>query len=249
MFEAETISKLNELEMLAFDYLVKETEKVQQMTIRDFAATVHISTSTIVRMSNKLGFSGWADLKYFLKSKDSEPVIFDDYFENMVSLDLFWNKIKTVAFQNTVNNVVDAILKSDYLIFLGLGTSDALAQYGARYFNNLGINSFAINDIFRPVVAHAFEGNLSIILSVSGETHQIIAKTLEYKQAGSKVLAVTNNESSTLSKMADFNFSYNMVNEYASATRDVKLTTQLPVVAILEILAHRVHQLTGDTII
>lgn len=249
MFEAEAISKLNELEMLAFDYLVKESKKVQEMTIRDFAATIHVSTSTIIRMSNKLGFSGWADLKYFLKSKGTDPVIFDNYFENMISLDLFWNKIKTQSFQNTLNKAVKLIIESNYLIFLGVGTSDSLAQYGARYFNNLGISSFVINDIFRPVVVNEFNGILAIVLSVSGETSQVVAKTLEFKQAGAKIVTVTNNEDSTLSKMADLNFSYNMINEYAKTTQDVKLTTQLPVVAILEIIAHRVHQSSKKTII
>lgn len=43
IFLPEQISKLNELETLVFDFIIKSPEEVQQMTIRDLASQVHVS--------------------------------------------------------------------------------------------------------------------------------------------------------------------------------------------------------------
>ena len=58
MFQPEQISKLNELEALVFDFIIKSPDQVQLMTIRELANQVHVSTSTIVRLCSKLGFEG-----------------------------------------------------------------------------------------------------------------------------------------------------------------------------------------------
>lgn len=65
MFQPEQISKLNELETLVLDFIIKSPDKVQKATIRSLASQLHVSTTTIVRMSTKLGFNGWAELKFF----------------------------------------------------------------------------------------------------------------------------------------------------------------------------------------
>ena len=72
MFLPEQISKLNELETLVFDFIIKSPEEVQQMTIRDLASQAHVSTSTIVRLCTKLGFEGWSDLKFYLKNNSKK---------------------------------------------------------------------------------------------------------------------------------------------------------------------------------
>ncbi|MFV0555747.1 MAG: MurR/RpiR family transcriptional regulator [Lactovum sp.] len=239
MFETESIKRLNELELLAFEYMNCEPEEVCQMTIRDFAQKIHCSTTTIVRLANKLGFKGWAELKYFLKSRESLPNLVDHSYENMIALDMFWKQLSEVDFQKKKNQAVEEILKAKMLIFIGLGTSDALAQYGVRYFSNLGVPSYAFGDIFRPVTDHEFENTVVIALSVSGETKQMLDKIIEIQRAGALLISITNNECSTLSKMAKLNFSYQMLNSYAGPKQDIKLTTQLPALAILEILAYQ----------
>ena len=45
--------------------------------------------------------------------------------------------------------------------------------------------------------------------------------------------------------MSDFNFSYYMIDEFAYSTA-IKLTTQLPVLALLEIMAHHVKTQSID---
>ncbi|GAB2024736.1 MurR/RpiR family transcriptional regulator [Lactovum odontotermitis] len=249
MFDTNSVKKLNDLEMLAFDYINCEPEKVQNMTIREFADTIHTSTTVIVRLASKLGFKGWADLKYYLKSKEAEFSKVDESYKSRVSLDLFWKQLAEPASQKKVNQAATAIANSKYTVFLGLGTSDALCQYGARYFSNLGISAFAFSDMFRPVGVNEFADTVAIVLSVSGETLEVVQETMAVKRSGAFLITISNNEKSPLSKMADIDLSYNVLNEYATPKGDVKLTTQIPALALLELLAYRTHQISNNSII
>ncbi|MDR0297470.1 MAG: MurR/RpiR family transcriptional regulator [Streptococcaceae bacterium] len=244
MFEPSKISQLNALEKHIFDFVIKSPDKVQQMTIRELAEAVHASTAAIMRLSVKLGFAGFSELKFFLRSKENDRETFANTYQGLISLDVFWNTLSSAAFQDKLAQAVALINRSHYCLFMGLGTSSSLGNYGARYFNNLGINSFDFGDIFRPVVAGGFHDVVALVLSVSGETPEIIKKVIDLKHAGASIISITNNEKNTLTQLSDLVFSYNMLDEYAKSTLDIKLTTQLPVLAILEILAHKTNQLS-----
>lgn len=249
MFNADSIKKLNDLEILAFDYINCEPKKVQNMTIRELADTIHTSTTTIVRLANKLGFNGWAELKYYLKSKENGFTRIDDDYEPRLPLDLFWKELEKSETQEKLNRAVNSIANSKYTIFLGLGASDAMGQYGARYFNNLGHSAFTFNDIFRPISENEFIDTVVIVLSVSGETPEVIGKAIAMKHSGAFLITISNNEKSTLSKMADITLSYNVPDKYAVENTGITLTTQLPVIALLELLAYRTHQISSHSII
>ncbi|WP_374286559.1 MurR/RpiR family transcriptional regulator [Lactococcus sp.] len=246
MFQPEQISKLNDLESLVFDFIIKSPEKVQQMTIRDLASQVHVSTSTIVRLCTKLGFEGWADLKFYLKSQFREKTPEEQHYDNMLEFDMFLRRMNTSNYQQRLNAAAKLIAEADYTVFLGIGTSGSLSDYATKYFVNTGLRSFVISDPFQAVQVKGMGHIVAIILSVSGETSQVINKELEFKADGAKIISITNNEDSTVAKLADLQLSYNLVNEWSKQYPLGNLTTQLPVLAILEILAHKAIDLILD---
>ena len=243
IFLPEQISKLNELETLVFDFIIKSPEEVQQMTIRDLASQVHVSTSTIVRLCTKLGFEGWADLKFYLKNQLKEKTPEEQHYDNMLEFNMFLRRMNTDNYQAKLNNAAQMIAKADYTVFLGLGTSGSLSEYATKYFVNTGLRSFVISDPFQAVQVQGMGNVVAVIMSVSGETEQVVNKELEFKSGGAKIISITNDEKSTISKLSDLNFSYYMIDEYASnkSINKLILTTQLPVLALIEILAHHVR--------
>lgn len=239
MFQPEQISRLNDLEALVFDFIIKSPEQVQQMTIRDLASKVHVSTSTIVRLCTKLGFEGWADLKFYLKSQFREKTPEEQHYDNMLEFDMFLHRMNTEAYQNRLNQAAKMIADADYTVFLGLGTSGSLSDYATKYFVNTGLRSFVISDPFQAIQVKGIGNIVAVILSVSGETQQVVNKELEFKSDGAKIISITNTEDCTVGKLADLQLSYNLVNEWSKLYPLGNLTTQLPVLAILEILAHK----------
>ncbi|SQA99586.1 SIS domain [Cedecea neteri] len=74
----------------------------------------------------------------------------------------------------SIDHAIDIICSSERIIFVGAGTSGALAKYGARFFSNVGKFSNHIDDPYFPVTNDMARNALAIVLSVSGETEEIL---------------------------------------------------------------------------
>lgn len=242
MFSYEQIKELRGLELEVYHYVIEHTELVQKMTIRQLSEKTHVSTSTILRFCNKMGCEGFSEMKYKLKDQEL-PANQEPAYDPVLHMSSYFNKIMDENFQESIAIATNMILDAERVLFLGIGTSGSLGEYGQRYFSNIGIQAYSINDPFLPTPTRSLTGTLVIVLSVSGETHEVIKQSIALKKIGAKIFSITNAETSTLAKIADLNISYYMPDErtlrYDSA---VNLTTQIPVVSLIEILAHRVYQ-------
>ncbi|MGC3482921.1 MurR/RpiR family transcriptional regulator, partial [Enterococcus faecalis] len=58
MFDLEKVQTLNELEMLVYHYELEHLHQIPQQTIRQLATSCQVSTSTILRFCNKMGYAG-----------------------------------------------------------------------------------------------------------------------------------------------------------------------------------------------
>lgn len=58
MFSYEIIQSLNNMELLVYDYLMKNKEKITYMTVRELADEVHVSTATVMREAKQVIFIG-----------------------------------------------------------------------------------------------------------------------------------------------------------------------------------------------
>lgn len=143
-----------------------------------------------------------------------------------------------------IDPAIDLIVGSKHLVFTGIGTSGTLGTYGARYFSNLQFNAYAITDPFIPVPTRGLDTTLVVVLSVSGKTTEIIKQIEDFRRYGAKILSITNDQHSIIAQMADFNISYYMPEVSGPDPNDeaINLTTQVPVIALLEILAHQSYQ-------
>jgi DNA-binding MurR/RpiR family transcriptional regulator len=239
MFDTKNISQLNELESRVFSAIVKEPEALANLTIRGFAERLHLSTSTIVHTYHKLGFDGWTELKYYFKSQAAPRTSEETHYDNMMEFSFFLKRLNSKTYQKRLNRAARMIAVADYNIFCGVGTSNSLSDYGSKYFANIGIRAFAISDPFQAIQINSERRVVALILSESGDTNQVINKTIELKKLGAKIISITNNENNSISKLADLRLSYDLAEEWAKHYPGANLTTQLPVLAILEALAHK----------
>lgn len=67
MFNSEIIKSLNDLELVLYRYIIKNTEKVTYMRIRELADEAHVSTTTILRFCKKFDCNGYSEFKVKLK--------------------------------------------------------------------------------------------------------------------------------------------------------------------------------------
>ena len=239
LFDAQQVQSLNELELLVYRYIVEHPNTVPFMRIRELAAEAHVSTTTVMHFCKKVGCDGYAQFKWKLKERagtGQETSLPDSLNE----LQNFLWKVGTPEYDAAMDEAAGMIARAERVFLVGIGNSGSMAEYGARYFSNLGKFSLCVTDPFYPITVTPKTTITAIILSVSGETRQILHLARQLKAKNANLIAITCSDQSAAAKLSDIVLPY-----YSSIHRlteeNYDLTSQMPVVYLLESLARRVY--------
>jgi DNA-binding MurR/RpiR family transcriptional regulator len=236
LFNHSAVASLNNLEMMVYNVVIKNRDKVMYMTIRELADAAGVSTTTVLRFCRKLECEGYSEFrvrfKLYLAQSEPQPANFGA--SEIIS---FFKSVNNDEFDRLLDQATDIILASERIIFVGVGTSGSLAKYGARFFSNVGKFSNHVDDPYFPVTNDMAKNALAIVLSVSGETEEILRFASQFSLHRCKVMSITSHEHSALAKLADFNLSWHIPQTRISGGYD--LTTQIPVIYILETLGRK----------
>lgn len=256
MFTAEMIASLNELELSIYNYIIKHEDKVALMRIRELASETHVSPSTILRFCRKLNCEGFSEFKIKIKMHLAEKKK-NDVNEIEESLMAFFERISIGNMLDQIKAAAQLISKSSNIMFIGTGSSGIMAEYGARYFASIGKYTTYIKDPFYPIHSSFLSNSVAIALSVSGETPTIVTHINQLKRQGINVVSITNKKSSTIPKISDVSIAYYVTQERFENTIESEfyihteeqynysdITTQVPVVYILESIAREVYKLS-----
>ena len=229
MFNAQQIKDLNDTELQVFEYIMNNSLIIPFLTIRELANEAQVSTTTILRFVKKMGYDSYNDFKYAYKMSMQDEKHFERDYDFSEVIDCL-KKFDSDFYHDKFNEAMALIGNSENIIFLGVGNSGAVCHYGARRFTSSGKFAIAINDPYLKMSAIS-ENSLLIVLSVSGETPEIIDMVTSSKQGSCKIVAITTSQSSTLAKLADLTIPYYIKK---IGTEIFDLTTQIPVIAIIE---------------
>ena len=69
-FTYSQVESLNETEAYVYNYVVKNTKKVLNESIRELANDTHVSMTTVMRFCKKMGCEGFTELEYRLKESE-----------------------------------------------------------------------------------------------------------------------------------------------------------------------------------
>lgn len=239
MFSYEEIQKYNETDIRIYKYIVSDIDKIQYMTIRELAEELHVSTSTILRFCDKNNFDGYSEFKEALKKEitlqTSRPL---SPMEDLQELSDFFARANSSAFEEKLLFALAVLRKAGLILFTGMGSSGTLAKYGARYFSNMGHFAVGLEDVFYPIETFRWKNTVVMALSESGETEKLIEAVGRFKKKNCCVLSITNSPFSTLAKLSDWNFSYNLNTRRINGGYNG--TTQIPVIFVIEALAKRI---------
>ena len=207
------------------------------MKIKDLADEAHVSTATILRFCKKLGCEGYSEFKLRYKEYlQQTALLLTDSEETTVKG--FLTRIDSKEFQDSLDEAFSILKDSQRIILIGIGTSGILAQYGARFFSNVGRFSLYVDDPYLPILQDLSEDTVTIALSESGNTQQTINLAMQLKERGSLLLSITNHPGSTLDRISDYSITYHVPEILVNHTN---ITTQVPVVYILETLARNFY--------
>lgn len=233
MISIENIKKLNELELEIYNYIIAHQKEVAYMKLKDLANEIHVSSSMITRVSQKLGYEGFVEWRTELKMMKNEDIQQKERILHYI-LDYF-QKVDNPEFEKQIQNATEMIVNSREVLFFGVGISSAIAKAGAYLFNRKGKRASGFEDFSMRVRGMYDENDCAIILTVSGETDEIIQRIRALKEVGMKIITITNHASSSAAKLSDLAICYYVPSQrntdfYSSAT-------QVPVIYIIETIA------------
>lgn len=244
LFDFEQLSNLLESELRVYNYVTTHIDETSDMSIRQLSEAVGVSTTTILRFCTKTGCDGFQELKYRLKRYQETKHALDwqyPYPQDYQQVAAFLNSLtQNTDMEEKMRQATRWIAGAREIYFIGVGTSGCLSSYGARYFANLRLAANVITDPFYPKPVRDMNGELLIALSTSGETEEIIIQVNDYKMVHAKVISITNTATCRLANISDLNLNYYMPVFYVPPQMGPhNLTTQLPVIYLLETLARQ----------
>lgn len=239
LFDPRLTSSLNELELLVYRYIMEHPNTVPFMRIRELAAEAHVSTTTVLHFCKKMGCDGYAQFKWKLKEQtgtNQESHLPDTLNE----LQNFLWRVGTPEYDAALDEAAGMIARAEQVFLVGIGNSGSIAEYGARYLSNLGKFALSVTDPFYPITITPGATITAVILSVSGETSQILNLAQQLKAKGTGLIAITCSEQSSAAKMSDITLPYHSTM-HRKTRENYDLTSQLPALYLLEALARRVY--------
>lgn len=235
---------LTEIEEKVLKYILDNIDKVIELGVRGIAKNNFTSTSTIMRLSKKLGYTGFIDMHYNLMSLAKRTNL--KYDEDNEFIKNFTDGVfMKYNSQIAVEQFVDILMKGShkFLFIYATGFSGIIAEYinkkllilGKKCIISSGTDSVGI-----------FENNLDdiscmIVVSKSGETKFVLDKVKTAKENGIKVVSFTNEHDNSISKLADISFKIEDINKLDD--RNIMPNTFFPnLIMLVEFLVYNYHK-------
>jgi DNA-binding MurR/RpiR family transcriptional regulator len=208
---------LKKAEKKAADYLINHAKGVNRLSIQEFALEAGCSEATVVRLSKKLGYEGFPELKrdFAAYENSSEIHEYGNIQDNDVPLDVM-RKVFEASVQGLVDTLnmldhdsytraLESLIGSQRILFCGLGDAGAVAMEAHLRFLRIGVLSLhsADPDTQLILASQLQKHDTVVAISHSGRSRQILDVGKVAKDRGATVILLTNFPVSPLSKKSD----------------------------------------------
>ena len=206
----ENYPALTKSEKKIADYILSSGEKIVHSTMSDIREATKVGGGTIIRFCQKIGFSGFSDLKIAIAKED-----FSKQQEDTQESDLFAKRIKTIntALKATnqrldnekIKQAVQLITAAKQIYIFGVGSSGNSGNDLEAMLLRVGVQSRSVVDPhFQSQIASLLtEEDLVIGFSLSGRTKDTHDSLRIAKKNHAKIIAITNYQLSPIAQLAD----------------------------------------------
>lgn len=208
---------LKSAERKAANFILNHPENIFGLSIVDFADHAGCSEATVVRLSKKLGYEGYPELKASFGSlPGSDPGV---EYENITEADTAAEVLRKVvdasviALQDTAKVIdeaqyiqaLDSMLSARRIMFCGVGDAGIVAAEAYQRWVRMGQECFnaSDHDLQLILATKLGPGDILFVISHSGRTRTVLNVAEAAQRQGAVVIALTNYPISPLAKRAD----------------------------------------------
>lgn len=222
---------LTRAEYRVLAHLTEHPLLVGNITVRELARATFVSTATIMRLCQKLGFSGFSEFIWHCKQLLTDTPHIPSQVQGALHLPALFSQF-IANYQRTFHWVTEekryqfsSLLREKESFFLyGAGFSYLFAEYLTKKLQVLGKTAFISGpgDSRNIFLSNAARYQVFIAVSRSGETEQVLDKAKIAKNVGMTVVAFTRASANSLAGMADLHFAlYDEAVHYAAEAAGV----------------------------
>ncbi|MDU4271635.1 MAG: MurR/RpiR family transcriptional regulator [Enterococcus hirae] len=192
------------------DFILNSGKTIIYSTMNDIKKNTKVGDATIIRFCQKIGFSGFSDLKIEIAKEDfshqKEQPSSKKYYDEIANtlIDALHLTIRLLD-ENKLDNAVQMIKQAKNLYLFGVGSSGNTSLDLESMFLRVGVQAKAVLDPhFQAQVASLLtDQDLVIIFSLSGKTKDTYDSLKIAKKNYSKIIAITNYIHSPIGQSAD----------------------------------------------
>ncbi|MDB2089240.1 MurR/RpiR family transcriptional regulator [Clostridium paraputrificum] len=205
---------LNELRLTdtddqVVDYIREDYNRFVNQSVQKVAEDLFTVPNTIVRLSKKLGYKGFSDLKFSLRAEleGKTGELKGDNFKNLELIPDTIKKTLDILDNKIIDKLVSQIKEAKNVYFVGIGDSIYFCEMFAKNIRCIGIKAEYFNH--RHDMMYAAENcddkDLFIAISVSGESKQILDVCKIAKERNASIVSMTHFNKNSLMDIADIN--------------------------------------------
>ena len=201
-FTYSQVESLNETETYVYNYVVKNTKKVLNESIRELANDTHVSTATIMRFCKKMGCEGFTELKYRLKENVEIQETKEDDANNQ--FDSFIERVESSDYLESIRRAAEIIKQSDLILTLGIGTTGDFAKYTSRLLSGMGYCCYGVDGAAYPAqrVAEGYQVVI-IVFYERLQKNPLFEEIYRYKNKNYMIIMLSNNNMGSMEHLCD----------------------------------------------
>ncbi|MDO5717452.1 MAG: MurR/RpiR family transcriptional regulator [Tissierellia bacterium] len=204
----QNYNNLTKKEKYVADYILKEKSYIDNISISSLAKKTEVSVGTITKVSKKLGYDNFVDMKLAIAKTDRGNRDIDN--DNFAIVYEFYKEIVERANEILSVEVLQDLLKeinSHRTVHVyGIGSSGLSAMEFQYRLMRLGYQVQSKNEYHQMIINSNClnSDDLVIAISVNGQTHEIVEAVELAKLREAYTIAITSAEDSPLAKTCDY---------------------------------------------
>lgn len=208
----ENYSNFTEVEKKIAKDILTNPENFTNSSAATIADQLYISKTSLINFAKKLGFQGFSELKYFVKSQlntseDKKEKDFDILVSNLQTE--FEKSIKLID-ETLIKEFCEYITQSNRLYIASRGASKQFAQLFCNRLNMLGIPSIFIDDfnLINVLKDHLTENDTVLLISLSGKTKILVSFAEYILSSSAKLISITGFNNNPIQSLSHHHLSF-----------------------------------------
>jgi DNA-binding MurR/RpiR family transcriptional regulator len=199
------------------DFVLEQPDRIVRMSVTELSEATGASEGSVINFCQRLGLSGFQQLKLSLAQEVVQPVQFiHEDLERTDDADLVCRKIFHSGIQalrdtlsvldpRALQQAVDIFRAAKRIEIYGIGSSAPIAEDAHYRMLRIGLEAKAVTDShIQAISASRTDPDVAVLtVSHTGSTHETVTSTKLAKAAGAKTVVITNYARSPIQAHAD----------------------------------------------